>query len=128
MPSFDIVSEVDKHILTNAVDQANRVITTRFDFKGVDAKFERNDFVITLWADVDFQLQQLLDILQSSLIKNKIDIECLDVADHTPLGKQVKQEVTVRTGLESLLAKKIVKLIKEKKMKVAIPPAEPGTV
>jgi len=118
MPSFDIVSEVDKHILTNAVDQANRVITTRFDFKGVDAKFERNDFVITLWADVDFQLQQLLDILQSSLIKNKIDIECLDVADHTPLGKQVKQEVTVRTGLESLLAKKIVKLIKEKKMKV----------
>jgi uncharacterized protein YajQ (UPF0234 family) len=118
MPAFDIVSEVDKHTLTNAVDQANRVLDTRFDFRGVDAKFERNDFVITLWAGVDFQLQQMLDILQSTLVKNKLDIKCLEVADFTPLGKQVKQEITVRTGLESLLAKKIVKLIKEKKLKV----------
>lgn len=115
MPSFDIVSEVDKHVLTNAVDQANRLLDTRFDFRGVKAKFERNDFVITLWADVDFQLQQMLDMLQSTMVKNKLDIQCLDVADFTPLGKQVKQEVTVRTGLESLLAKKIVKLIKEDK-------------
>ncbi len=118
MPSFDIVSEVDKHILTNAVDQANRTITTRFDFKGVDAKFERSDFVVTIWAEVDFQLQQMLDMLQASLIKNNIDIKCLEVADPKPLGKQVKQEVVVRTGLESLLAKKIVKLIKDKKLKV----------
>ncbi|MGH1486252.1 MAG: YajQ family cyclic di-GMP-binding protein [Cellvibrionaceae bacterium] len=118
MPSFDIVSEVDKHILTNAVDQANRIITTRFDFKGVDAKFERNDFVVTVWAEVDFQLQQMLDMLQSALVKNNIDIKCLDIAEPKPLGKQVRQEVTVRTGLESLLAKKIVKLIKDKKLKV----------
>ena len=118
MPTFDIVSEVDKHILTNAVDQANRVITTRFDFKGIDAKFERNDFVITTWAEVDFQLEQLLDILQSALVKNNIDIKCLELGDPKPLGKQVKQEITVQTGLESLLAKKIVKLIKDKKLKV----------
>ena len=118
MPTFDIVSEVDKHILTNAVDQANRVITTRFDFKGIDAKFERKDFVITTWAEVDFQLEQLLDILQSALVKNNIDIKCLELGDPKPLGKQVKQEITVQTGLESLLAKKIVKLIKDKKLKV----------
>jgi uncharacterized protein YajQ (UPF0234 family) len=118
MPTFDIVSEVDKHILTNAVDQANRVISTRFDFKGIDAKFERKDFVITTWAEVDFQLEQLLDILQSALVKNNIDIKCLEVGDSKPLGKQVKQEITVQTGLESLLAKKIVKLIKDKKLKV----------
>ncbi len=118
MPSFDIVSEVDKHILTNTVDQANRLLDTRFDFRGVDAKFERNEYVITLWADVDFQLQQMLDMLQSTMVKNKLDIKCLELADHTPLGKQVKQEATVRTGLESLLAKKIVKLIKDKKLKV----------
>lgn len=118
MPSFDIVSEVDKHILTNAVDQANRVIDTRFDFRGVDAKFERNEFEVTLWAEVDFQLEQMLDMLQSSLIKNKIDIKCLELGDMKPLGKQVKQVVIVRTGLESVLAKKIVKLIKDKKLKV----------
>lgn len=118
MPAFDIVSEVDKHILTNTVDQANRVLDTRFDFRGVDAKFERKEFVVTLWANVDFQLQQMLDILQSTMVKNNLDIKCLDVADFTPLGKQVKQEITIRTGLESLLAKKIVKLIKDKKLKV----------
>lgn len=118
MPSFDIVSEVDKHTLTNAVDQANRVITTRFDFKGVDAKFERKDFMVTSWAEVDFQLEQLLDILQSALVKNNIDIKCLDIGDAKPLGKQVKQEIEIKTGLESLLAKKIVKLIKDKKLKV----------
>lgn len=118
MPSFDIVSEVDKHTLTNAVDQANRAISTRFDFRGVDAKFELQEFVVTIWAEADFQLQQLLDVFHTTLVKNKIDIKCLDVADPKPLGKQVRQEVTVKTGLESLLAKKIVKLIKDKKLKV----------
>ncbi|BFM17634.1 YajQ family cyclic di-GMP-binding protein [Maricurvus nonylphenolicus] len=118
MASFDVVSEVDKHILTNSVDQANRLIGNRFDFKGVDAKFERNDFVVIIWAEVDFQLEQMLDVLKSSLHKNKIDIKCLEVADPKPLGKQVRQEVTVRTGLDSDLCRKIVKLIKDKKMKV----------
>ena len=118
MPSFDIVSEVDKHILTNSVDQANRIVTTRFDFKGVDAKFELSDFVVTITADADFQVEQMLDILQSSLTKNKIDIKCLDIEESYASGKQVKQHITVQTGLESLLAKKIVKLMKEKKFKV----------
>jgi cyclic-di-GMP-binding protein len=118
MPSFDVVSEVDKHILTNSVDQANRLIGNRFDFKGVDAKFELNEFIVTIWAEVDFQLEQMLDVLKSSLHKNKIDIKCLEVADPKPLGKQVRQEVTVRTGLDSDLCRKIVKMIKDKKMKV----------
>lgn len=118
MPSFDVVSEVDKHILTNSVDQANRLIGNRFDFKGVDAKFELNEFIVTIWAEVDFQLEQMLDVLKGSLHKNKIDIKCLEVADPKPLGKQVRQEVTVRTGLDSDLCRKIVKMIKDKKMKV----------
>jgi uncharacterized protein YajQ (UPF0234 family) len=118
VPSFDIVSEVDKHQLMNSVDQANRLIGTRFDFKGIDAKFDLSDYVITVWAEVDFQLEQLLDILKGALHKNKIDIACLDVSDPKPLGKQVKQEVQVRTGLESDLCRKIVKMIKEKKLKV----------
>jgi uncharacterized protein YajQ (UPF0234 family) len=118
VPSFDIVSEVDKHQLMNSVDQANRLIDTRFDFRGVDAKFELAEFVVTMWAGVDFQLDQLLDMLKGTLHKNKIDIACLEVGDAKPLGKQVKQEVVIRTGLESELCRKIVKLIKEKKLKV----------
>ncbi|WP_439135021.1 YajQ family cyclic di-GMP-binding protein [Pseudomaricurvus sp.] len=118
MPSFDIVSEVDKHQLTNSVDQANRLITTRFDFKGVAAKFERNEFVVTLWAEVDFQLEQMLDVLKSTLFKNKIDIACLEEGDMQAYGKQVKQEINVRTGLDSDLCRKIVKLVKAEKLKV----------
>ncbi|MBB6520921.1 YajQ family cyclic di-GMP-binding protein [Pseudoteredinibacter isoporae] len=118
MPSFDIVSEVDKHTLTNAVDQSNRVVNTRFDFKGVDAEFTRNDFVITIRADEEFQVQQMLDILQSDLHKNKIDIQCLECKDIISSGKQKKQDVVVRTGIDSDLARKIVKMIKEKKLKV----------
>ncbi len=118
MPSFDVVSEVDKHVLTNAVDQANRLIANRFDFKGVDAKFERNEFQVTIHTEVDFQAEQMLDILQSALIKNKIDIACLDVGEPQPLGKGVKMEVTVRTGLDSDLCRKLVKKLKESKMKI----------
>ena len=118
MPSFDIVSEVDKHILTNAVDQANRVIGTRFDFKGVDASFELTEFVISLRADGEFQLKQMRDMLRTSLTKNNIDVQCLDLASPQTAGKQVKQDITVRTGLDSALAKKIVKMIKDKKFKV----------
>jgi len=118
MPSFDVVSEVEKHELTNAVDQANRVITTRFDFKGVDAKFERNEFVITLVAEAEFQVTQMLDMLKSSLHKNGIDIKCLKESEMKTSGQQVKQEVTVRTGLDSDTCKLIVKLIKDSKSKV----------
>lgn len=118
MPSFDIVSEVDKQTLVNAVDQANRLIANRFDFKGVDARFELSDFVVTICAEVDLQVDQMLDILKSTLHKNAIDIACLDVAAHRASGKQVNQVVTVRTGLEMLLCKKIVKIIKDSKLKV----------
>lgn len=118
MPSFDIVSEVDKHSLTNAVDQASRVITTRYDFKGVGASYALKDFDITMTSDVEFQLEQMLEVLRSSLHKNGIGISCLEVKSPKPSGKQVKQEVVVRTGLETELAKKIVRLIKDEKLKV----------
>lgn len=118
MPSFDIVSEVDKHTLTNAVDQATRLITNRYDFKGVDASFERKDYEVTMTADVEFQLEQMLDVLKSALHKNNIDISCLEIKDVKSSGKQVKQDLIVRTGLESELSKKIVKMIKDKKLKV----------
>ncbi|MCW9025317.1 MAG: YajQ family cyclic di-GMP-binding protein [Gammaproteobacteria bacterium] len=118
MPSFDIVSEFDKHEATNAVDQANREISTRFDFKGTEAKYEKTDAVITMTGNSEFQLQQMLDILQSKLNRRGIDIACLDLGETEKAGKIVKQTVTLREGLETLLAKKIVKLIKETKIKV----------
>ena len=118
MPSFDVVSEVDFHEVTNAVDQAKRELSTRFDFRGVEATFERSDEVITMTADADIQLQQMLDILQNKLHRRGIDIACLDVADVEKLGKQVKQKVTIRQGLDKDTSRKIVKIIKEKKLKV----------
>jgi len=118
MPSFDVVSEVDFHEVTNALDQANRELSTRFDFRGVQATFERADEIVTLTADADIQLQQMLDILQNKLHRRGIDIACLEIADATRLGKQVKQKVTIKQGLDKDTARKIVKLIKEKKLKV----------
>ena len=118
MPSFDVVSEVDFHEVTNALDQANRELTTRFDFRGVQATFERSDDTVTMTADADIQLQQMLDILQNKLHRRGIDIACLEVADATKLGKQVKQKVLIKQGLDSDTSRKVVKLIKEKKLKV----------
>lgn len=118
MPSFDVVSEVDKHALTNAVDQASRLITNRYDFKGVDAKYERKDFEITMIADAEMQLEQMLDALRSSLHKNGIGISCLELKEIKGIGKQVKREMLVRTGVETELAKKIVKMTKDAKLKV----------
>jgi cyclic-di-GMP-binding protein len=118
MPSFDIVSEVDTHELTNAVDQANRELTTRFDFKGVDASFERNDNLITQSAPSEFQLQQMTDILRARLAARKIDIRCLEFGDiETNLGG-ARQKVTVKQGIERELAKKIGNAIKDAKIKV----------
>ncbi len=118
MPSFDIVSEVDVHEFTNAVDQAGRIIQTRFDFKGVDAKFERNELTVTIFAEADFQVTQMEDMLRTALIKCKIDPLAMTMGEIETAGKQVKQLVTMQNGLESDLARKIVKIIKEKKMKV----------
>ncbi len=118
MPSFDVVSEVDLHQLTNAVDQAARVIETRFDFKGVDARFERDKLTVTAFADADLQIDQMVDMLRGTLIKCKIDPLAMEVGDLQPTGKQVKKVITLKDGLETDLAKKIVKMIKDKKLKV----------
>lgn len=119
MPSFDIVSEVDKQELRNAVDQANKVIGGRFDFKGSDARVEQADYVLTVYADDQFKLDQVLDILNQALPKRGIDISCLDKGKVEKIsGNKVKQTVTVKTGVETELAKKIVKLVKDSKLKV----------
>ena len=118
MPSFDVVSEVDLHAATNAVDQANRTINNRFDFKGVDASFEREERAITVIAEAEFQLTQMLDILRGALNKCQIDIACMELGEMQQSGKQVKQGVTLKHGLDSDSCKKIVKLIKETKIKV----------
>ena len=118
MPTFDIVSEVDVHEFTNAVDQAGRIIQTRFDFKGVEAKFERSELTVTIVAEADFQIAQMEDMLRTALIKCKIDPLAMTMGEIETAGKQVKQLVTMQNGLESDLARKIVKIVKEKKMKV----------
>ena len=118
MPSFDIISEVNLHEAANAVDQANREVNTRFDFKGSGAKFELVESVITLTAESDFQLQQMMDILHIKLAKRDVDIASLKTDEPQIAGKQAKQTVTLVQGIDSTLAKKIVKLIKDKKLKV----------
>ncbi|MFV8781795.1 YajQ family cyclic di-GMP-binding protein [Microbulbifer sp. SA54] len=118
MPSFDIVSEVDKHQLTNAVDQVNRTITNRFDFKGVDAEVEMAEFALTLRAESDMQVAQMEDMLRAALIKCSIDPLAMEVGDPVQSGKQVKVAVTLKNGLDKDLAKKIVKIIKDEKLKV----------
>lgn len=118
MPSFDVVSEVDLHELTNAVDQASRVIANRYDFKGVDAAFERNEYLVNLQAEADFQLEQMLDMLRAALIKCGIDAAAMDLGDAVQSGKTVRQPVTLKNGLETSQCKDIVKRIKEAKLKV----------
>lgn len=118
MPSFDIVSEVKLHPLSNAVDQAGRIISNRFDFKGVDAKFERNELNVVLFAESSMQLEQMQDMLRSALIKCDIDPLSMDIGDEETSGKQVKQSVSFKDGIDAALAKKITKLIKEQKLKV----------
>ena len=118
MPSFDIVSEVDMHAFTNAVDQANRVIDTRFDFKGVKATFERKDRVVTVCAEAEFQVQQMMDILRGALAKCKIDTRAIKEGDLHVAGNSAKQEITMQHGLETELCRKLVKMVKESKLKV----------
>ena len=118
MPSFDIVSEVDKHQLTNAIDQVNRTVTTRYDFQGADAEVERSEFVLSLRANSDMQVGQMVDLVRQALIKCKIDPLVMDVGEPEQSGKQVKQEIKLKNGLDKELSKKIVKIIKEEKLKV----------
>ena len=118
MPSFDIVSEVNQHELTNAVDQANRELSTRFDFKGVDAKFVLEDQVISQSAPSDFQLKQMEDILRARLIARGIDVRCLEFGEVETNLAGARQKVTVKQGIERDLAKKIQASLKEAKLKV----------
>ena len=118
MPSFDIVSEVDTHELTNAIDQANRELTTRFDFKGVDASFTREDNTIAMTAPSEFQLQQMTDILRARLIARKIDARCLEPGTVETNLAGARQKITVKQGIERELAKKIVTSLKDAKIKV----------
>lgn len=118
MPSFDVVSEVDKHELTNAVDTANRELGNRFDFKGSDARFELNDGVVTQIAPSDFQLKQMLDILRGRMVARGIDIRCLDVGEPDINLAQARQKITVKQGIEQKIAKQIIAAIKLAKIKV----------
>ena len=118
MPSFDVVSEVDLPEVRNAVDQATREVGTRFDFKGVDASFELDETEITLTAESDFQLEQMMDILKNKLVKRNVDIKTMKEEDVVLSGKKASQKVTIQQGIEADMARKLVKLIKDKKMKV----------
>jgi uncharacterized protein YajQ (UPF0234 family) len=118
MPSFDIVSKIDIHEATNAIDQANREITNRFDFKGSNARFELSKDNVLLLAPNEFQLKQMIDILQSKLAKRGIDIKCLDYQTPEVSLNETRQTVIIRQGIDKELGKKITKLIKDKKLKV----------
>lgn len=118
MPSFDVVSEVDKHELTNAIDQTNREVGNRFDFKGSNAKVEEEEAGMLLEAQSEFQIRQIQDILHQKLSKRGIDVSSLEEKDLEERGGRARLHVVVRQGIDTENAKKIVKLVKESKIKV----------
>lgn len=118
MPSFDVVSEIDMHEASNAVDQANREVGTRFDFKDSDAKFELADAIVTMTAESEFQLQQMLDILYARLSRRGIDLACVELGAIEQAGKVARQTVTLRQGIDAELGRRITRLIRDQKIKV----------
>ncbi|OUR69289.1 YajQ family cyclic di-GMP-binding protein [Bermanella sp. 47_1433_sub80_T6] len=118
MPSFDVVSEIDTHEATNAVDQANRELERRYDLKGANASFELKEGVITLLANEEFHTDQMKPILETCLIKRKIKVSCVEYADPQGAGKQVKVLATLKEGLDKDLTRIMVKMVKDNKMKV----------
>ena len=119
MPSFDIVSEVDTVEVKNAVDQASKEIGQRYDFKGSDARVEQAEKVLTLHADTDFQLDQVYEVVIAKLAKRSVDVRCLERGKIEKVsGNKVKQEVKIRAGIEQELAKRLVRVIKDSKLKV----------
>ncbi len=118
MPSFDVVSEFDGHEASNAVDQANREVTTRFDFKGTGSTYALENNVVTLKSQSDFQLQQMLDILREKLSRRSIDIACMQVEEPVITGSEARQIVVLRQGIESELARDLVKKVKATRLKV----------
>jgi uncharacterized protein YajQ (UPF0234 family) len=118
MPSFDAVSELNSHEVANALDQANRELAQRFDFKDTGAVFELKDFTVTLKAQVDFQLKQMLEILKLRLSKRGIDLVCLEIKEPTTTLATAQQEVVLRQGIDQETGKKISRLVKDSKLKV----------
>ena len=118
MPSFDVVSDFDSHEASNAVDQANREVNTRFDFKGTGSKFVLEGQVIAMTSQTDFQLKQMLDILRQKLGKRSIDIGCMHEEEPEFSGSEARQNVTLRRGIDAPLARDMVKKIKATKIKV----------
>ncbi len=119
MPSFDIESEVNKVELKNAIEQTNKEVSTRFDFKGSDARVEQKDLELTLFADDDFKLGQVKDVMLNKMAKRGVDVRLLDEKDRIKIGgDKVKQIINVKNGIETELAKKIVKHLKDAKLKV----------
>lgn len=118
MPSFDVVSEIDSHELTNAVDQAVRELTQRFDFKNSDASYELEETTVVMTAPADFQLKQMLDILKLRIAKRGIDVACLDVKDAEVNLARAKQRVVLKHGIDAEAGRKVSRLIKDSKLKV----------
>ena len=118
MPSFDVVSDFDSHEARNAVDQANREVNTRFDFKGTGSKFELDEQVVSLTTQSDFQLKQMMDILQQKLNKRGVDIACMEEQEPEFSGNEARQKVVLRRGIDIDRARKLVKQIKASKLKV----------
>lgn len=118
MPSFDIVSELDHHELANAVDQANREVTTRFDFKGTDSSFELDETSILLKTESDFQLAQMLDVLYAKLAKRGVDLDAIDPQEPEIMAKTATRRLLIKEGIEADIARRIVKLVKTEKLKV----------
>jgi hypothetical protein len=118
MPSFDVVSEIDRHELTNAVDQANREISNRYDFKGSDAKVEQGEDALTLEAESEFQIEQIITVLNQKLAKRGLDIQSMEKQGVETSNMRARQKLLIKEGIDKEFGKKIVKLIKESKMKV----------
>jgi uncharacterized protein YajQ (UPF0234 family) len=119
MPSFDIVSQVNQQEVKNAVEQANKEIQNRYDFKGSDARIEQNELALTVFADDEFKLGQVIDVLRQRMAKRNIDVRCLELGAVEKIsGDKVKRAVTVKTGVPQEKAKQIQKLIKDAKLKV----------
>ena len=120
MPSFDVVSDFNYHEVTNAVDQSNREVTTRFDFKGTNSQFLLDDNSVNLTSESEFQLQQMLDILKQKLAKRGVNIGCLKAEDPDMSINEARQKIILRKGIDSDLARKLVKHIKNSKLKVQV--------
>jgi hypothetical protein len=118
MPSFDVVSELNAHEVTNAVDQASREVSQRFDFKGTGARFELEEFKVTLHAPADFQLKQMLEILKLRISKRGIDVACMQVAEPQIALNEARQEVTLRHGIDADTGRRLVKQLKESGLKI----------